>query len=48
MRFNIKIEDFVEYEFPDGVTDNEEMAIETALEFGAERTPKITIVKVEE
>jgi hypothetical protein len=48
MRFNIKIEDSVEYELPDGVTDNEEMAIETALEFWAERTPKITIVKVEE
>ena len=48
MRFNIKIEDSVEYELPDDVTDNEEMAIETALEFWAERMPKITIVKMEE
>lgn len=48
MRFNIKIEDSVEYELPDGVADDEKMAIETALEFWAERTPKVTIVKVEE
>ena len=48
MRFNIKIEDSVEYELPDGVADDEEIALETALEFWAERTPKITIVKVEE
>ena len=48
MRFNIKIEDSVEYELPDGVTDNENVAIETALEFWADRMPKITIVKVEE
>ena len=48
MRFNIKIEDSDEYELPDGVTDNEEMAIETALEFWAERPPKVTIVKMEE
>lgn len=48
MKFIIKIEDFVEYELPDSVADDEEMAIETALEFWAERTPKITIVKVKE
>lgn len=48
MRFNIKIEDSVEYELPNGVANDEEMAIETALEFWAERTPKVTIVKVEE
>ena len=48
MRFNIKIEDSVEYELPDGVTDDENVAIETALEFWADRMPKITIVKVEE
>lgn len=48
MRFNIKIEDSVEYELPDGVADDEEMALETALEFWAERTPKVTIVRMEE
>ena len=48
MRFNIKIEDSVEYELPDGVTDDENVAIETALEFWAERTPKVTIIKMEE
>ena len=48
MRFNIKIEDSVEYELPDGVAEDEEMALETALEFWAERTPKVTIVKMEE
>lgn len=48
MRFNIKIEDSVEYELPDGVTDDENVAIETALEFWAERMPKVTIIKVEE
>lgn len=48
MRFNIKIEDSVEYELPNGVTDDENIAIETALEFWADRTPKVTVVKVEE
>ena len=48
MRFNIKIEDSVEYELPDGVADDEEMAIETALEFWAMRDPVITVVKMEE
>ncbi len=48
MRFNIKIEDSVEYELPDGVTDDEDVAIETALEFWADRMPKVTVVKVEE
>ena len=37
MRFNIKIEDSVEYELPNGVTDDENIAIETALEFWAMR-----------
>ena len=48
MRFNIKIEDSVEYELPDGVVDDEEMAVETALEFWAMRDPVVTIVKMEE
>lgn len=48
MRFTIKIEDSVEYELPDGVADDEEMAIETALEFWAMRDPVVTIVKMEE
>lgn len=48
MRFNIKIEDSVEYELPDGVAENEEMALETALEFWAMRDPVVTIVKMEE
>ena len=48
MRFNIKIEDSVEYELPDGVADDEEMAIETALEFWAMRDPVVTIEKIEE
>lgn len=48
MRFNIKIEDSVEYELPDGVTDNEEMAIETALEFWAERKPIITVTRLDD
>ena len=48
MRFNIKIEDSVEYELPNGVADDEEMAIETALELWAERTPVVTVVKIEE
>ena len=48
MRFTIKIEDSVEYELPDGVADDEEMAIETALEFWAMRDPVVTIVKIEE
>lgn len=48
MRFNIKIEDFVEYELPDGVTDDENMAIETALEFWAERKPIITVTRLDD
>ena len=48
MRFNIKIEDSVEYELPDGVADDEEIALETALEFWAMRDPVVTIVKMEE
>ena len=48
MRFNIKIEDSVEYELPDGVADDEEMAIETALEFWAMRDPVVTATPVEE
>ena len=48
MRFNIKIEDSVEYELPDGVADDEEMALETALEFWAMRDPVVTIMKMEE
>ena len=48
MRFTIKIEDSVEYELPDGVADDEEMAIETALEFWAMRDPVVTIMKMEE
>ena len=48
MRFNIKIEDSVEYELPDGVADDEEMAIETALEFWAMRDPVVTVEKIEE
>ena len=48
MRFNIKIEDCVEYELPDGVAEDEEMALETALEFWAMRDPIVTVVKIEE
>ena len=48
MRFNVKIEDAVEYELPEGIVNDEEMAIETALEFWAERKPVVTIVKMEE
>lgn len=48
MRFSIKVEDSVEYELPDGVADDEEMAIETALEFWAVRDPVVTVVKIEE
>lgn len=48
MRFNIKIEDSVEYELPDGVADDEEMAIETALEFWTMRDPVVTVTPVEE
>ena len=48
MRFNIKIEDSVEYELPDGVADDEEMALETALAFWAMRDPVVPIVKMEE
>lgn len=48
MRFSIKIEDSVEYELPDGVADDEEMALETALEFWAMRDPVVTIMKIEE
>lgn len=48
MRFNIKIEDSVEYELPDGVAEDEEMAIETALEFWAMRDPVVTVTSMEE
>lgn len=48
MRFNIKIEDSVEYELPDGIAEDEEMAIETALEFWAMRDPVVTVTPVEE
>ena len=48
MRFNIKIEDSVEYELPDGVADDEEMAIETALEFWAMRDPIITVTRLDD
>ena len=48
MRFNIKIEDSVEYELPNSVTDDEEIAIETALEFWAERKPIITVTRLDD
>ena len=48
IKFNIKIEDSVEYELPDGVVDDEEMAIETALEFWAERKPIITVTRLDD
>lgn len=48
MRFNVKIEDVVEYELPDGMVDDEEMAIETALEFWAERKPVITVMRLDD
>ena len=48
MRFNVKIEDAVEYELPDGTVDDEEMAIETALEFWAMRDPVITIERLDD
>lgn len=48
MRFNVKIEDSVEYELPDGITDDEEMAIETALEFWAERTPVVKVTRLDD
>lgn len=48
MRFNVKIEDAVEYELPDGIVNDEEMAIETALEFWAERKPTITVMRLDD
>lgn len=48
MRFNIKIEDSVEYELPEGIADDEEMAIETALEFWAERQPVVTVTRLDD
>lgn len=48
MRFNVRIEDSVEYELPDGIVDDEEMAIETALEFWAMRDPVIKVTRLDD
>lgn len=48
MRYNVHIEDSVDYFIPDGVADNHEMVEDLALEFWAERMPTITITPVEE
>lgn len=48
MRYNVHIEDSVDYFIPDGVADSIETAEDLTLEFWAERLPKITITPVEE
>lgn len=48
MRYNVHIEDSVDYCIPDGAADSIEMMEDLALEFWAERIPKITITTVEE
>lgn len=48
MRFNVRIEDSVEYELPDGIVDDEEMAIETALEFWAMRDPVVKVTRMDD
>lgn len=48
MRYNVHVEDSVDYFIPDGVVDSLEMVEDLTLEFWAERIPKITITPVEE
>lgn len=48
MRFNVRIEDSVEYELPDGIVDDEEMAIETTLEFWAMRDPVVKVTRLDD
>ena len=48
MRYNVHVEDSVDYCIPDEAIDNIEMVEDLALEFWAERIPKITITTVEE
>ena len=48
MRYNVHVEDSVDYFIPDEAIDSIEMVKDLALEFWAERIPKITITTVEE
>lgn len=48
MRYNVHVEDSVDYFIPDGVADDPEMVKDLTLEFWAERMPKITITAVKE
>lgn len=48
MRYNVHVEDSVDYCIPDEAINSIEMVEDLALEFWAERIPKITITTVEE
>ena len=48
MIYNVHVEDSVDYCIPDEAIDSIEMVEDLALEFWAERIPKITITTVEE
>ena len=48
MKYNVHVEDSVDYCIPDEAIDSIEMVEDLALEFGAERIPKITITTVKE
>lgn len=48
MRYKVHVEDSVDYYIPDEAIDSIETVEDLALEFWAERIPKITITTVEE
>ena len=48
MKYNVHIEDSVDYCIPDVAIDNLEMVEDLALELWVESIPKITITIVEE
>lgn len=48
MRYNVHVEDSVDYCISDETIDSIEMVEDLALEFWTERIPKITITTVEE
>lgn len=48
MRYNVHVEDSVDYYIPDEAIDSIEMVKDLALEEWAERIPKITITTVKE
>lgn len=47
MRWKVEIRDEVTYEIPEGVAEDEGEAMDIALEFWAERMPKIMATRID-